>query len=223
MDLQFQGTKDVDEDSHEDVEKLYVELKAKLHGQWTHGPITEKANRRTDYGKHCHQAWMDGIAKDNTETWHDLQLEIDITMKEIALKYGQSYSYCFSCPDDHRIHERGRQIVLRRCIKCESAKKLWLCKCQCFSDHPIMKENKVYIRKRKPMSLTVADLEKSMDEDDDEFKADVGPMERRIMPRQKSEKEIVLKSESEESESDSDDSVREKLEISETESEQDII
>ena len=49
MDLQFQGTKDVDEDSHEDVEKLYVELKAKLHGQWTHGPITEKANRRTDW------------------------------------------------------------------------------------------------------------------------------------------------------------------------------
>ena len=142
-------------------------------------------------GKQKHQACMYGIAKDNSEIWHDLQLEINITMKEIALKYGQPYSYCFSCHDDHRIHERGCQIVLRRCIKCESAKNLQLCKC--FSDSSIMKENKVYIRKRKPMSLTVADLEKSMDEDDEEFKADVGPIERRIMPRQKSEKEMVMK------------------------------
>ena len=69
-----------------------------------------------------------------------------------------------------------------------------------------MKENKVYIRKRKPMNLTVADLEESMDEVDEEFKHSVSESE-----------------DSEESESDSDDSVREKLEISETESEQDII
>ena len=44
-------------------------------------------------GKQKHQACMYGIAKDNSEIWHDLQLEINITMKEIALKYGQPYSY----------------------------------------------------------------------------------------------------------------------------------
>ena len=90
------------------------------------------------------------------------------------------------------------------------------------------------------MNLTVADLEKSMDEDDEEFKANVGPIERREMPRQKTEKEMVMNDleyleesgtesdetvmeEVEESESDSDDPVMEKLGKSESESEKDLI
>ena len=58
------------------------------------------------------------------------------------------------------------------------------------SSSAFLKENKNYIRKRKPMNITVADLEKSMDEDDEEFKANVGPIEKRTMPRQKAEKEM---------------------------------
>ena len=75
----------------------------------------------------------------------------------------------------------------------------------------ILKGNQNYIRKRKPMNITVADLEESMDEDDEEFKANIGFIQKRTMPRQKTQKEKILEDleyldlEQNESESDDDD------------------
>ena len=93
------------------------------------------------------------------------------------------------------------------------------------STSTIMTKEKEYIRKRKPMNITVADLEKSMDEDDEEFKANVGPIARRTMPRQKTEKEKVMEDLEylKQSESESDNSPKEDSEESESESEQDLI
>ena len=158
------------------------------------------------------------------EQYHDLQLQLDISLKKTADKIGQTYRYFFNC------------ISGFLCPKCRSAKKSQV---DIESTSSIMKENKNYIRKRKPMNLTVADLDKSLDEDD-EFKANVGPIEKRTMPRRKTEKEMVMedlkyleesdtefddlsKKDSEESESDSDDSVTENSGKSESESEQDLI
>ena len=69
----------------------------------------------------------------------------------------------------------------------------------------IKKRKKSYIKKRKPMKITLADLDESMNEDD-EFKADVRPTMMRSMPMRKSVKERIMDDldylEKDESESD---------------------
>ena len=94
--------------------------------------------------------------------YHDVSLQLDISLKKIADKIGVTYKYYFG--------HTGQEV----CPKCISA----------------YKENN-YIRKRKPMTITVADLDKSIDEDDD-FKANVGTINRRSMPKRKCVKEMVM-------------------------------
>ena len=108
--------------------------------------------------------------------WHAANIQID-NMQEMKLiadkleKLEEPVCSRYMCDDSRKY---GYRFLCSTCYSLHTPEAA-------SSQHyyTFKTKEKEYIRKRKPMNLTVADLEKSMDEDDEEFKANVGPIERR--------------------------------------------
>ena len=67
------------------------------------------------------------------------------------------------------------KIATQNGIEYEYLKGCYCQKCE------LAKLKKPLVKKRKPIDFTMADLEEEQTDDDDDFKADIGPMMRRHM------------------------------------------
>ena len=110
IDSMFEKQKwlDVDWDNYEEVASLYAEFEPKVdgYGYIGYGPVTKEVLLKhkqggcscPGFGQGGHLVPVNGLSGDISRRWHELQLLIDITMKDYAIKIGQSHEYSFRMP-----------------------------------------------------------------------------------------------------------------------------
>lgn len=116
---------------------------------------------------------------------HVVEIQIDMSMK----KFSDEHDLNHKC-----IRPSNMLALDNGTLKCFDCKLVYEPQADSFNAwemSSVIRKEKHLIRKRKPMNITVADLEESMDLDDEEFKADVGPIKMRTMPRRNREKNMV--------------------------------
>ena len=120
------------------------------------------------------------------EDWHDIQLRIYLELQEIATLVGISFNWSFDC-----FEWRARVGVCAKCRKTNNLNSKQKIKEDtiCYENfQPISEKNKysIPIRKRKPVNLTMKELEGTT-EDDSDYEADVDTtlITPRKMPKRK--------------------------------------
>ena len=120
------------------------------------------------------------------EDWHDIQLRIYLELQEIATLVGISFNWSFDC-----FEWRARVGVCAKCRQTNflNSKQKIKEDTICYENfQPISEKNKysIPIRKRKPVNLTMKELEGTT-EDDSDYEADVDTtlITPRKMPKRK--------------------------------------
>ena len=114
-----------------------------------------------------------GQTKWQKNVWHDLKLKFDLALKEL---FGDEFIFCCGCT----------------CSKCKSSKR---------SPVTVTKStigtNENYVMKRKPVKLSMADLEEGKEDEDQEFKCGYSSTPtKKILPKRKCTKNVVFESDS---------------------------
>ena len=97
------------------------------------------------------------LENERKEVWHALKLKTEVTLKEIAEEQGETYDFKFC-------NGEGNWYGGCKCATCIAVNPIPVRPFQNYS----LRENKEYIKKRKPIEFTMSDLEADKEDEEDE-------------------------------------------------------